>query len=445
MTWRVKAGDQVIGSQETVVAKVGQGDVAGVGQIGVELPDVTKPTCLRVEAELGLPAGRCRNAWTAWLFPSQIKPEALGVPIYTAAETAGLLRPFAARAIPEAKTLDPRAVYVATRLEERLLDAAQRGACLVLLGSRGLLPLNRATFKPSWWKGGGEQDNNCGTTVCDHAITRDLAPAGWCDAGWYHLIQGASHYNLEGLPDRPDVIIRAIPHLQTTRDNAFLLEARVGQGSLIVSGLNHVGASGRPEGEWILGRIVRHAAGLPRPRAEIPVEALRGRLPAQPPPGPYVHGFRTLVGKDAEEGVWYSYREDSAKTLICRQTRPGQLVEWETDLVPLDWKRPAVTFRFAGGLGYVSQPKTDGFALRVNGKDVLRFDHAESLKWSSTDGKATLMLVPRRALPEDHVGIYYLTVSGDLLKPGQAARLAVRSLGSGSRRWFGLNPYTTIE
>ncbi|MCY2954443.1 MAG: hypothetical protein NTU53_21140 [Planctomycetota bacterium] len=445
VVWRVKAGDQPIGDKEMVAARVGQGDVAAVGRIEVTLPDVVKPTCLRVEVELRAPLGRYQNAWTTWVYPSATETGKLDVPVYAAAEVAALVRSFGSGPMPEDKTLDSRAVYVASDLEPRLIDAAERGACLVLLGSSGLLPSNPATFKASWWKGDGDRDNNCGTVVYDHAVTRDMALGGWCDAGWYHLLQGASHYNLEGLQSRPDVIVRAIPHLHIVRDNAFLIEARVGKGSLIVSGLNHAAAKGRPEGEWIMSRILRHAAGLPKPRAELPADVLRSRMPTQPPSGPYVHGFRAMVSKESEEGEWFSYREDRAKAYICRQTRPGNSVEWETDVVPLETKGASVTFRFAGGLGYSSQPKTEGFVLVVNGTDVLRFDLAELLKWSSADSKATLMLVPRRALPEDQVGFYYLTVSRELVKPGQAARLGVRSLGSGSRRWFGLNPYAAIE
>jgi hypothetical protein len=38
-----------------------------------------------------------------------------------------------------------------------------------------------------------------------------------------------------------------------------------------------------------------------------------------------------------------------------------------------------------------------------------------------------------------------VTVARDLLTPGKPCRLGVRSLGAGSRRWFGLNPYTDVR
>jgi hypothetical protein len=45
-----------------------------------------------------------------------------------------------------------------------------------------------------------------------------------------------------------------------------------------------------------------------------------------------------------EESDWYSYRDDNVKTYICRQTGPGNLVQWETAAVPTDSRQSFVTF-----------------------------------------------------------------------------------------------------
>ena len=50
--------------------------------------------------------------------------------------------------------------------------------------------------------------------------------------------------------------------------------------------------------------------------------------------------------------------------------------------MPKDYKGERVTFAFAGGLGYQTQPKTDGFVLEVNGKEALRFDLPEPKVWT---------------------------------------------------------------
>ena len=100
---------------------------------------------------------------------------------------------------------------------------------------------------------------------------------------------------------------------------------------------------------------------------------------------------------------------------------------------------------FAGALGWVSQPQTQGLAFLVNGREVIGFDVTQDRAvWESKDGKVKLLFAPRRRLPLDAAGFFYVTVAPDLLTPGKPCRLGVQSKGTGSRRWFGLNPYTDI-
>jgi len=47
-------------------------------------------------------------------------------------------------------------------------------------------------------------------------------------------------------------------------------------------------------------------------------------------------------------------------------------------------------------------------------------------------------------MPQDGIGLFYVAVAADLLTPGKPCLFAVRSNSLGSRRWFGLNPYTDV-
>jgi hypothetical protein len=154
-------------------------------------------------------------------------------------------------------------------------------------------------------------------------------------------------------------------------------------------------------------------------------------------------GFQKLVRNEGEEGVWYSYREDNVKMPVCRQTKSGNLVEWETAIVPADQNEERVTFVFAGGLGYRSEPKTDGFVFVVNGAEQLRFDLPEHTnRWRSADGRTELRFSALRHLPHDQLGVFQATLPKSLTQAGQPCRFGVQSLGRGSRRWFGLNLYS---
>jgi len=120
-------------------------------------------------------------------------------------------------------------------------------------------------------------------------------------------------------------------------------------------------------------------------------------------------------------------------------------MEWQTAPAGPEHEGKSVTFVFAGGLGWRSQPKTKGFAFEVGGKEVLAFDLARTRRtWKSADGKVRMVFLPLRQLPLDTVGLFYVTVAPDLLTPGKPLRLGVVSKGKGSRRWFGLNPYTDV-
>ena len=335
-------------------------------------------------------------------------------------------------------------MYLTSWLDKRTTDAMERGASVVLLdGAVQITPSRPVTFKTTWWKAGESPEaNHTGTYVYDHPVTRAMAPDGWCDDGWFHLIDGGAKSALEKMPARPEVIIRGLPSLMLPEDAAILYEVGVGRGTLIVSGLNHLRAKGRPENQWIIARLLDHAAEFPRPKANWPVSILAVEQLA---PEGCLPGFRRLLSNEGEESTWYSYREDGARVIVCRQSQPGHRVTWQTAVVPKDEKADRVTFAFAGGLGYSVQPKTEGFVLEINGRDALRFDLPEPKTWTSADKRVELRLDARRVIGPDWLGLFFLTVPREMLKPGEPCRLGVRSLGTGSQRWFGLNPYQSTK
>ena len=299
------------------------------------------------------------------------------------------------------------------------------------------------TFRTSWWKAGEKRDeNNTGTFVYDHPATRAMAPDGWCDDGWFDLIEGGCKFDLEKAPARPEVMIRALPSLMLPADEALLFEVGVGKGSLIVSGLNHRRAEGRPENEWLIARLLDHAAKLPQPKAKWPASF---STVAEAAPDGCLPGFRRLIANEGETCAWYTYREDSATTFVCRQDKPGHLVAWETP--PLRTCRRAIaSHSFCRRLGLWF--RTQNGRIRVwtsMAQEALRFDIPEPAKWQSADRQVALQFVARRTISVDQFGLFYLTVPRDMLKPGKPCRLGVRSLGTGSRRWFALYPYSDVR
>jgi hypothetical protein len=431
LDWEVKAGDQSLANRHVATSRIPQGELAEASQINLELPETTSPRKLTITAEMTANGKRFANDWRSWLYPAVIRPAALPVPIF--ADDAQI-KPRAncgVKPIPAKGDLNGRAVYVVSwPCDPRVLDAMKRGASVVALDGVDVLMSYPVTFATSWWcAGGSPQTNHTGTFVYDHPATRAMAPDGWCDEGWLDLLEGASKCVLESAPARPNVMIRALPSLALVEDDALLFEVGVEKGLLIVSGLNHRRAQGRPENDWLIARLLDHAAGFPKPQVKWPACFLP------------LSGFRRLVTNDGEDGFYPSYREDKARLFVCRQTKPGNLISWETTSVPKDFSGDRVTFVFAGGLGFSSEPKTEGFVLEIDGQGVLRFDMPATGKWESVDKRVELRLDVRRTNALDQFGLFFLKVPRDVLKAGEPCRLGVRSLGTGSRRSFFLNPY----
>ena len=153
-----------------------------------------------------------------------------------------------------------------------------------------------------------------------------MAPNGWCDDGWFYLLEGATKYVLESAPSRPNVIIRALPSLALVEDDALLFEVGVEKGTLIVSGLNHRAPQGRPENEWLMARLLDHAAGFPQLKVKWPASFLtvafvapEGCLPglascaALPSTAMDKTQLDKLVGQPVDIAPWaYAWRADLA-------------------------------------------------------------------------------------------------------------------------------------
>jgi beta-galactosidase len=280
LVWEVKAGEQRISTQRASIRLVPQGELVEAAKISLELPETASPAKLRVTARLAAGKEQFTNDWSSWLYPAMIRPAAFPASVFADEAQSKQLRGWGVKPIPEEGSLSERAVYVVgCCCDNRLVDAMDRGASVVLLkGADQFVRPIPITYRTTWWKGGnGPLNNHCGTFVYDHPVTRAMAPDGWCDDGWFYLLEGARKFVLETAPVRPKVIVRALPSMAMVEDDALLFEVGVGKGSLIVSGLNHQQAGGRPENEWLIARLLEHAATFPQPNAKWPTSFVSGR------------------------------------------------------------------------------------------------------------------------------------------------------------------------
>jgi hypothetical protein len=461
LSWRIERDGAVLRRDTLATPAVAQGAVAALGGMEFVLPDPAAPGKVRVVAELAVGGQTYRNEWDTWLYPRAPLPFRPTQPLFVSDDLARSLAAFAPRAIPAEGPLPAPAVYVARQPDARLLDAAERGACVVLLSPAGLFPTDVTTFKSAWWLGVFPGDSNAGTMVYPSPVTRELAPDGWCDAGWFHLLQGAQTVILDQLPAQPDVLIRALnTHDAPTRftreldydfvwrNKSLLFETRVGRGSWIVSGLNFDAAlrHGGPEGPWLLTRLLERAQSLPRPEKAIPLEALRAAVAGSPfATGALVSGFHRVLKHTGETATGVTYRENLGPHLRIRQEEPLHEVAWETAPVTAAGR---TTFVFAGGTSFQRYVRGSlGFGLSFNGRPVIDFDATrDPTTWRSADGEYTLTYTPalHRSSWKETMGLFYLSVPASSVTVGAPARIRVHTIGYENARWFSLNPYTDV-
>jgi hypothetical protein len=446
--WRVQAEDRAVAEGAQRVSNAPQGEVTQLDRVSVPVPTTERPVRLAVAAWLEVDGQRYENDWTTWAYPATPAPPRFPNPVYASPDLAPALAAFGVRPLPDENPLPHDAAYVGTYLSTRTFDALTRGACVFLIQPPALLPTAMTRFKTAWWRG-HEGDNNAGTVVYDHPVTRPMAPEGWCDASWYDLIENSHGYILNDLPSQPEILVRGVEVWSACRNKALLFQARVGEGSLIVCGLNLNAADGDgpvPAAQWLTARLLEYASALPKPTAELPVDLLRERAAEMPNfEGPFVEGFSRLVRNEGEEGQWFTYREARGVQYVCRQTGKGHVIEWQTAPVPDPVAGEALTFVFAGGIGWISEPRKEGFTLSVNGQDGIEFDVSSGFTtWRNDDLGVVLTLFSKTVTNEDNAGLFYVRVPAALLEPGKPCRLAVRSNNEGSRRWFALHPYGDV-
>lgn len=122
----------------------------------------------------------------------------------------------------------------------------------------------------------------------------------------------------------------------------------------------------------------------------------------------------------------------------CRQTDGNSRVVWRGIPVAEEEREGVKVFRFAGGLGFSSQP-AGTFTLKVNGRAVLVFDvQTHDHVWTGEDGAVRLAYEVKENSPEDGNGLFTLEVADALLDKDKPAEFEVTGSASGSMRWFGL-------
>ena len=243
LRWALWDGDRELDQGVRNDLRVNDAGVQELETLSVRMPSLPRARKLKLRVELrGLV--KTQNEWNLWVFPEA--PEAPNGP-------------------------DLR---VAARLDASVLERLEKGDRVLLLDPEGVFPTEKTNYRLSSWDGGGPS----GTVIdAGHPALRGMPHDGWADLHFYPLIQGSKSVFLEPLPAHIEPIVRCIDRPNRLAHRAYLFEAAVGRGKLLVSGFNL--SRSEPATEFLLGELKRYASGPEfAPTAEIPVQWLRGRL-----------------------------------------------------------------------------------------------------------------------------------------------------------------------
>lgn len=242
LRWELGLGSAKVqlGKEERV--PVGSDGVSELATLPLSFPEVRegRSLTLRTVLETNPPV---ENEWSLWVFPEPPKEK-------------------------------PTNVRVVTRLDAETLGRLEQGERVFLIGAESIFPTEKTNYRLASWDGGGPSGTVIGR---DHPALRGMPNDGWADLDFYPLIQGSKTVFLDSLPVRVSPIVRCIDRPQRLANRAYLFELAVGKGKLLVSGFNFSGSD--PATTYFFDRLIRYASGSEfAPKAEVPVEWLRGRL-----------------------------------------------------------------------------------------------------------------------------------------------------------------------
>jgi len=233
---------------------------------------------------LSAPGVSTANAWDFWIFARNLRQ-----PSGKRVAGTGDIHFVFERAAPES-THEEFDLVVTSKLEERMVDYLESGGRVMVLGS-GAFPEFWTEWKSIGWN---SSDNaTSGTVIADHPALGGFPHDGWCDLQFYSLTEDATVLDLDAWPVRMDPIIRAIDSYKGCRNKAYLVEAAVGRGKLLVCTFNFGVQRGigrympAVENVALFNELLWYALGDGfRPRAQVPAAWLHAIASPSPAAAP---------------------------------------------------------------------------------------------------------------------------------------------------------------
>ncbi len=276
LSWKLVDSGKAVRQGQKSGLKITADGLQPLMSVALKMPASGAARKLTLSAQITDSNGTVSNSWDLWIFPAARAKVSSSVCIAGCEEVAHLYPK--ARSIGVNATPDRCGLLIASKLTQAGVDYLSAGGKVLLLGGGELLPAVPSTYKPYWWLGNADGDSNAGTVLNNsHPALARMPKADWCNLEWYHLLTGSKAVLLDGFPGHIEPIIRCIDLPSTQRNKAYLFEARVGKGKLLVASMDFRAAlrSNDPCAAFFVDELIRYALG-PRfaPVAALTAESL---------------------------------------------------------------------------------------------------------------------------------------------------------------------------
>ena len=312
--WWLMNGPSIVAKGEFGAQTVKPVDVAKIGCIGVQLPQMSGATKLVLRAQLDGPIPAIINEWPCWVFPNNTLSQSVQKH-FLLWDPRNRMSNYT-ETFPKVKRItDPdwwvsrysKKVVIADSWQENFYPFLNRGGRLWVISDKtwpwpeelGIFGLHITHFVPekqapvlfpqwdelcSKWmticSNTRSRYGNCGTLIAPHPIFQNFPHDGYGSLQVWPLLYRAKTLQLERFPAGVEPVVRAIDSYHRGKSKGYLVELKVGRGHLLVSTLNFTQSFSREaSSRYLFEQILHYLSGSDlQPAREITSNALKSML-----------------------------------------------------------------------------------------------------------------------------------------------------------------------
>lgn len=258
--WKIsRQSGEAVQSGKLVQQDIPSGNAFQLGVVSFPLNSITAPEKLTLEVSVA----SFSNSWDFWVYPAK----------------KGIIS--GSEKIKVVSELDPQTLKFLEDGGSVLLNL-KKGSLRTEMGGDVAVGFSSIFWNTAWTK--GQAPHTLGI-LCDpkHPALAEFPTEYHSNWQWWDAMSHSQAINLSGFPSALKPIVRIIDDWFTNRPLGLIFEAKVGQGKLIVSGVDlHTGLAARPEAQQLLYSLKKYMAGTDfNPQTAIPAEKITKLLKKQ--------------------------------------------------------------------------------------------------------------------------------------------------------------------